>query len=141
MSLLLLNVRDGCTKHVWPARSRFLFLRRLREPRVQRTETLTLRLTADAPFVSVVGLKDGDARDPTIDDVNQPSQHEGDLGGYSAVTGPLGSSDAQATGDTTIHLYYQCQTRAGGLCPGSPFPAGDDPTNLQWHNANTPANP
>jgi hypothetical protein len=106
----------------------------------ERTETLTFRLFADPPFVAVVGLKDGDARDPTSDDVNGVSPHEGDLGGYASTTNPMvGSGVPPPASDTTIHIYYQCQNPVNGssVCPGPPFPAGDSPKNLPWHHGNT----
>jgi hypothetical protein len=103
----------------------------------ERTETITFRLFADAPFVAIVGLKDGDARDPTTDDVNAISPHEGDLGGYSSVTGPMVDDPTHPVDDTTIHVYYECHNPNPNVtCPGQPFPAGDQPQNLHWQNGN-----
>jgi len=102
----------------------------------QRVETVTFRLFADEPFVSIVGIKDGDARDPTVDDVNAASPHEGDVGGYAPSSGPLDTSGNQPAGDTTIHLYYECHDPANNPCPGTPFPAGDQPVTLRWQNGN-----
>jgi hypothetical protein len=98
----------------------------------QRTENMTFRLFADAPFTALVGLKDGDARDPTVGDVNAVSPHEGDNGGFGGPSSSLETGTAP-TNDTTIHIRYECRN-GGNPCPGAPVPAGDNLKNLPWSN-------
>lgn len=98
----------------------------------QRTENMTFRLFADAPFVALVGLKDGDARDPTVGDVNAVSPHEGDDGGFGGPNSGL-ETGTSPTNDTTIHIRYECRN-GGSACPGTPDPAGDNLKNLPWSN-------
>jgi len=100
-----------------------------------RTQTVALRLFADAPFVALTGLKDGDARDPNSDDPNVTRTHEGDVGGYAPAEGPLEGSQPLTPGDTTIHVFYECQNR-GAACPQNPHPPGDQPLNIPWRSGN-----
>jgi len=101
----------------------------------QETETVAFRLVADAPYAMLVGVKTGDARDPTDDSVTDTSPQEGDAGGYSTAAAPL----ATPPGDTTIHITYRCEPSATNqACPYTPLAnsPGDDPSPLPWHNGN-----
>ncbi|GAC1584652.1 MAG: hypothetical protein NVS3B28_06150 [Candidatus Velthaea sp.] len=100
-----------------------------------RTQTFAFRLFADAPYVALTGLKDGDARHPDSDDPNAVDPHEGDASGFAPAAGPLLTTAAPAAGDTTIHVLYDCQN-AGAACPQNPNPPGDVPRDVPWQNGN-----
>lgn len=85
--------------------------------------TVTLRLFAQPPYVSISGVKD--ATGPN-------DYHEGDTGGFGNAIGAFASP---APDDTTIHVVYQC-TDGTGSCAASDPPPQDAPSSLRWSNGN-----
>jgi hypothetical protein len=86
--------------------------------------TVTLRLSAQAPYAMIAGIKD--AADPS-------GFHEGDSGGYGNALGTFAPSPAPD--DTTIHVLWACVPAAGSCAASAPPPA-DQPASRPWTNGN-----